>query len=125
MMNTQKTNTTINNVALKEERAKYIRRHVSSRYNSDNSITVTVKDGYDNILGEETFTKDDIFDITQEKGEKIIDKKISKAKAEERRHNRSESFETFCKYVGAYAVGYTGGILAVKVIKKIVSLIKR
>ena len=125
MMNTQTTNAATNNVALKEERSKRIHRTVSSRYNSDNSITVTVKDGHDNIIGEETFTKDDIFDITQEKGEKLIDRKLSKAKAEERRNHRSEGFETLCKYIGAYTVGYTGGILVVKVIKKIVSLIKR
>ena len=125
MMNTQKTNVAINNVALKEERAKHIRRHISSKYNGDNSITVTVKDGYDNVLGEETFTKDDIFDITQEKGEKLINRKLSKAKAEERRNNRAESFEVLCKYVGAYCIGYAGGILAVKGIKKIASIIKR
>ena len=114
-----------NNEALKNERAKKVTRKLSSCYNGDNSITVTLRDGYDIILGEETFTKDDIFEITQEKGEKLINRKISKAKAEERHKLNTEVFENFCKYIGAYVVGYTGGVLAVKAMKKVAEVIKR
>ena len=57
------------NEAFKNERARRIRRRVTSKYNVDNSITVTVKDGYGNITGEETFTKDDLSPCTGERRE--------------------------------------------------------
>lgn len=112
MMNKTAENNVTNNVALKEERAKRYRRHVHYSYDDENrTMTVEMCDGYDNLLGKEVFTEEDMKTLAQEKGEKIINRKLSKAKAEERRNNRAENFEVLCKYVGAYCIGYAGGIL--------------
>lgn len=55
----------------------------------------------------------------------FTNKLVAKDQRKKSRDRHAEGFETFCKYVGAYFVGYAGGILAFKAIKKIASLIKR
>ena len=110
-----------NNAELKNARAKVVTRKNTYRNNADNSVTITVSDGYDNILREETFTREDMIDLANE----FTNKLVAKDQRKESRNRHVEGFETFCKYIGAYFVGYTGGILAVKAIKKIASIIKR
>lgn len=96
------------NEAFKNERACKVTKCVSSRYNADNSITVTVKDGYGNVTGEETFTKDDLFLLAQEKGEKIIDKKVRDKKRTERNKNIDDVLEDICKAIGLSVLSLAG-----------------
>ena len=96
------------NEAYKNERARRIRRCVTSKYNADNSITVNVKDGYGNIVGEETFTKDDLFLLAQEKGESIIDKKLRDTKRTERNKNIDDALEDICKVIGLSVLSLAG-----------------
>lgn len=96
------------NEAFKNERARRIRRCTSSKYNADNSVTVTVKDGYGNIIGEETFTKDDLFILAQEKGEKIIDKKTRDKRRTERNKGTDDTLEEVCKMIGLSVLSIAG-----------------
>lgn len=99
------------NEAFKNERARKVTKCVSSRYNVDNSVTVTVKDGYGNVTGEETFTKDDLFLLAQEKGEKIIDKKVRDAKRTERNKTIDDALEDTCKIIGMTVISVVAGKL--------------
>ncbi len=99
------------NEAFKNERALHIRRCVSSKYNADNSVSVTVKDGYGNLVGEETFTKDDLFLLAQEKGESIIDKKLRDKKRTERNKNIDDALEDICKVIGLSVLSLAGAKL--------------
>lgn len=96
------------NEAFKNERARHIRRSVSSRYNADNSVTVTVTDGYGNVTGEETFTKDDLFLLAQEKGTSIIDKKVRDKKRAERSKVVDDTLEDICKVIGLSVLSVAG-----------------
>ena len=110
--------------ALKNERARRIRRRVTSKYNADNSITVTVKDGYGNITGEETFTKDDLFLLAQEKGESIIDKKVRDKKRAERNKVADDTLEDICKAIGLSVLSIAGGMMIEAAGKKSAKLVK-
>ena len=113
------------NEAFKNERALRIRRRVSSEYNVDNSISVTVKDGYGNIIGKETFTKDDLFLLAQEKGESIIDKKVRDKKRTERNKNIDDALEDICKMIGLSVLSLAGTKLLDLTCKKSAKLVKR
>lgn len=106
--NTANTFKATDNEAFKNERARKVTKCVSSRYNADNSITVTVKDGYGNVTGEETFTKDDLFLLAQEKGEKIIDKKNKDKKRSARNKNIDDTLEDICKVIGLSVLSLAG-----------------
>ena len=112
------------NEAFKKERARRIRRCVSSKYNADNSITVTVKDGYGNTTGEETFTKDDLFILAQEKGEDIIDKKARDKRRTERNKTIDDALEDTCKVIGMTVISVVAGKLLDIAGKKSVKVIK-
>ena len=112
------------NEAYKNERARYIRRSVSSRYNADNSVTVTVKDGYGNVTGEETFTKDDLFLLAQEKGESIIDKKARDKTRAERNKNIDDALEDTCKVIGMTVISVAVGKILDVAGKKSVKIVK-
>ena len=107
------------NEALKEERAKRYRKHVHQVINLDESVTVKVTDGHENVLGEETFTKDDMQKLAMEKGEKIIDKKLAKERSLARKKSFEDGLGIYAQYIGYYTIGYAAGYVAVKLIKKV------
>lgn len=120
MMNKTAENNVTNNVALKEERAKRIRRHVHYSYDDDNrTVTVEMRDGYDNLLGKEVFTEEDMKTLAQEKGEKIINHKLAKEKSEARNKVLKDGMSLYTQLIGSYAIGYAVGYAAVKLIKKV------
>jgi hypothetical protein len=112
------------NEAYKNERARRIRKSVSSRYNADNSVTVTVTDGYGNVTGEETFTKDDLFILAQEKGESIINKKVRDKKRAERNKVVDDTLEDICKAIGLSVLSIAGGMMIEAAGKKSAKLVK-
>lgn len=122
--NTANTFKATDNEAFKNERARKVTKCVSSRYNADNSVTVTVKDGYGNVTGEETFTKDDLFLLAQEKGEKIIDKKVRDAKRTERNKTIDDALEDTCKIIGMTVISVVAGKLLDVAGKKSAKLVK-
>ena len=124
-MNTQKTNVAINNVALKEERAKRIRRHVHYSYDDDNrTVTVEMRDGYDNLLGKEVFTEEDMKTLAQEKGEKIIDKKNKDKKRSARNKVVDDTLEDICKVIGMTVISIAAGKVLDVAGKKSAKLVK-
>lgn len=125
---TEKSNSSdekhVNNESYKEERAKRIRRSISSKYNSDNSITVTMRNGYNDVIGEETFTKDDLFLLAQEKGEKIIDKKNKDKRRTDRNKGIDDTLEEVCKMIGLSVLSIAGCKLLDVTGKKSAKLVK-
>ena len=122
--NTANTFKATDNEAYKNERAHKVTKCVSSRYNADNSITVTVKDGYGNVTGEETFTKDDLFLLAQEKGEKIIDKKNKDKKRSARNKVVDDTLEDICKVIGMTVISIAAGKVLDVAGKKSAKLVK-
>lgn len=112
------------NESYKNERAHKVTRSISSKYNCDNSITVTMKDGYENILGEETFTKEDLYFLAQDKAEKIINKKIKDKRRTERNKGIDDTLEEVCKMIGLSVLSIAGCMLLDAAGKKSIKAIK-
>ena len=117
--NTSETKVT-DNEAFKDERAKRIRRHVHYSYDDSNrTVTVEMYDGYDNLLGKETFTEEDMKTLAQEKGEKIINRKLAKERSEARSKTLKDGLSFYTQFIGSYMIGYAAGYVVVKLIKKV------
>lgn len=111
----------INNTELKMERAKSVTRKTTYKSNSDNSVTITVSDGYDNVLREETFTREDMIDLANEFTNKLVAKDQRKA----RRESHYENLKILVYAVGVYSCTLGGVVAGQKLFFKLMNKIRK
>ena len=110
-----------NNAELKNARAKVVTRKNTYRNNADNSVTITVSDGYDNILREETFTREDMIDLANEFTNKLVSKDQRKA----RRESHYENLKILVYAVGVYSCTLGGVVAGQKLFFKLMNKIRK
>lgn len=110
-----------NNAELKNARAKVVTRKNTYKNNSDNSVTITVSDGYDNVLREETFTREGMIDLANE----FTNKLVAKDQRKKRRESCNENFKTLMCVIGTYTCSIGGALAGQKLFFKLMNKIRK
>ena len=110
-----------NNTELKMETAKRVTRKTHYTNNSDNSVTIKVTDGYDHVLREETYTREDMINLADEFTNKLVAKDQRKA----RRDSRNENLKIFNEAVGGYVTTLTVLVMVTKGVAKLLGKFKK
>lgn len=112
---------TINNVELEMETAKRVTRKTHYINNDDSSVTIKVTDGYDHILREETFTREDMITLADRYTNKLVDKDTKK----KRRDSCNEILKTLMYVVGVYTCSIGGALAGQKLFFKLMNKIRK
>ena len=110
-----------NNAELKNARAKVVTRKNTYKNNSDNSVTITVSDGYDNVLREETFTREDMIDLANE----FTNKLVAKDQRKKRRDSYNENLKILVYAIGIYSCTLGGVVAGQKLFFKLMNKIRK
>ena len=110
-----------NNAELKNARAKVVTRKNTYKNNSDNSVTITVSDGYDNVLREETFTREDMIDLANE----FTNKLVAKDQRKKRRDSYNENLKILVYTIGIYSCTLGGVVAGQKLFFKLMNKIRK
>lgn len=110
-----------NNAELKNARAKVVTRKNTYKNNSDNSVTITVSDGYDNVLREETFTREDMIDLANE----FTNKLVAKDQRKKRRDSYNENLKILIYAIGIYSCTLGGVVAGQKLFFKLMNKIHK
>ena len=110
-----------NNTELKMELAKSVTRKTHYTNNSDSSVTIKVTDGYDHILREETYTREDMITLADRYTNKLVDKDAKK----KRRDSLNENIKIFNEAVGGYVTTLTVLVMVTKGVAKLLGKFKK